>query len=74
MNGVAKIRKALKSIMSEGEANAASIYKGYGHRGEGWYVQPFGENAQYYGSSVAEALEIIQERADYQAEVRSGRA
>jgi hypothetical protein len=51
--------------------NAASIYKGYGHKGEGWYVRPFGLNAQYYGSSVAEALEIIQERADYQDEVRS---
>jgi hypothetical protein len=74
MNGVAKIRKALKSIMSEGEANACRIYKGYGAQGEGWYVEPFGSHGQNYGTPVTEALETIRQRADYQEEVRSGRS
>lgn len=74
MNGVAKIRKALGKIMNEGEANACRIYKGYGARGEGWYVERFGEYGQNFGKTIAEALENIQQHADYQEEVKSGRA
>ncbi len=74
MNGVAKIRKALLKIMPDGDANACRIYKGYGAEGEGWYVERFGEHGRNYGSSVAEALEEIQQIADYKEEIRAGRA
>lgn len=66
MNAKETIRKALKSIMSDGEANACQIWKGYGsNTGRyGWHVQKFGETAMYYGTSAAEAVEMIENIRD----------
>ena len=61
MNAKETIRQALKQIMSDGEANACSIWKGYdnGTGRTGWHVVKFGETATYYGATVAEAVETI---------------
>lgn len=42
---------------TEGEVLAARIYKGHGAHGYGWYVQPFGETAQWFGSNWADIAE-----------------
>ena len=66
MNGKEKIRNALKNIMSDGDANACQIWKGYdnGTGRTGWHVQKFGKTATYYGASVSEAVEMIEEVFD----------
>jgi len=73
MNTKQAIRKALKSIMSEGEANAANIFKGWAYDGYGqhygWHFTRFGGHTTYLGASKAEALAFIEQVADYRAEV-----
>jgi len=63
MNGTQKIKKTLVTTgkMTEGEANAAHVWKGYHFAtGEnGWHVEPFGKNAYYVGRTIADAIETI---------------
>ena len=65
MSVASKIRKALKGIMSEGEANACNIQKGYHYNGStesnGWYYTPFGRQPVSLGDNEAEALETIEQ-------------
>ena len=78
MNASEQIHQALKSIMSDGEANACRIWKGYdmGTGESGWHYQRFGQTATFIGSNVAEALATIddmtQEQADEHAEAVRG--
>jgi hypothetical protein len=60
------IRESLKKIMSDGEANACSIWKGYdnGTGRTGWHIVKFGETATYYGKSVEEVIEAIDDIYD----------
>jgi hypothetical protein len=59
------IRKALKSIMSESEANACDIRKGYHYNGSteesGWYYRPFNREPVTLGKNESEALETIEQ-------------
>ena len=67
MNGTQKIRKALvKSGMDEGAANAARIDKAfYPNTMEyGWHYTPFNGIPRWLGSTIAEALELIERDAD----------
>ena len=66
------IRQALKQIMTEGEANACDIWKGYdvGTNEDGWHYVPFGRTATYLGKSKAEAMEFIEQVADYRESVK----
>lgn len=65
MSVASKIRKALSGIMSEGEANAAYVGKGYHYDGSiesnGWHFVPFGRTAVHLGENEAEALEMIEQ-------------
>lgn len=65
MSVTSKIRKALKSIMSEGEANACDIRKGYHYNGQTevneWYYRPFNRQPVSLGRNEAEALETIEQ-------------
>ena len=78
MNASEQIHQALKSIMSEGEANACRIWKGYdiGTGETGWHYQRFGQTATFIGDNLAEALATIsdmtQERAAEHAEAVRG--
>ena len=73
MSVASKIRKALKGIMSEGEANACDVRKGYHYNGSaeqnGWYYKPFNRQPVSLGSNEVEALETIdqikEERESY---------
>jgi hypothetical protein len=60
-----KIRKALESIMSKGEANACDIRKGYHYNGSteesGWYYRPFNREPVTLGKNESEALEMIEQ-------------
>lgn len=60
-----KIREALKGIMSDGEANAARVDKGYHYNGatesHGWYYKPFNGRPVTLGSNAAEAFETIEQ-------------
>ena len=58
--------------MSEGEANACDIRKGYHYNGQteasGWYYRPFNRQPVSLGKNEAEALETIdriKEERDY---------
>jgi len=66
-----KIRTALKSIMSEGEANACRISKGFEYDGSqqrnGWHFTRFNSTPTYLGKSVTEALETIEQIAEERA-------
>lgn len=67
-----KIQEALKSIMSDGEANACNVFKGYDidtHQ-NGWHYTPFGRNSIFIGKNKNEALEEIEMIADEQQEIR----
>lgn len=66
MNAEQKIRKALTEIMSQGEANATRIWKGYdvGTGMSGWHYQQFGRNATFIGDNVTEAVEWIDALAE----------
>jgi hypothetical protein len=78
MNATEEIQQALKGIMSDGEANACRIWKGYdvGTGETGWHYQRFGQTATYIGVNVAEALatldDMTQEQADEHAEAMRG--
>ena len=67
-----EIRQALKRIMTEGEANACAIWKGYdiGTNRNGWHYVPFGQTATYLGKNKAEAMEFIEEILDYRESVK----
>jgi hypothetical protein len=66
MNAGQKVVKMLKEVYLEGEVNAAQIWKGYdvGTGRSGWHYQPFGQNAQYVGASVAEVKEYVRSVLD----------
>ena len=72
MNAKGKIQEALKSIMSDGEANACNVYKGYDYDGvrqaSGWFYRPFNGTPVYLGKSVNEALDTIEAIADSREE------
>lgn len=76
MNGADKIRKAYVDwgLMTEGEANAANIYKGYDQStgATGWHVVPFGLNPRYIGRTVADALDMIAEQGIYRQDRNAG--
>lgn len=65
MTVASKIRNALMTIMTEGEANACDIRKGYHYNGtkhaNGWYYTPFGCSPITLGKNEAEALETIEQ-------------
>ena len=66
MNAKETIRESLKKIMNDGDANACAIWKGYdnGTGRIGWHVVKFGETATYYGKSVEEVIEVIDDIYD----------
>lgn len=66
MNAKETIRKALKNLMSDGEANACEIWKGYdmGTGMTGWHYKRFGQTATFIGSNLSDALEWIECLAD----------
>ena len=70
MNAAQQIVEALKTIMPEGEANAAQVFKGYdmGTGQTGWHYTPFGGTAVFLGSNAAEALATIEDIATERAE------
>lgn len=74
MNATEKIIEALKGIMSDGEANACRVWKGYdvGTGETGWHYEKFGKTATFIGANVIEALatldDMTQEQADEHAE------
>ena len=56
-----KIRRLIAEEKGEGAANAHRIWKGYGPLGQqpyGWWIQPFGRNARWIGSSWKEIQEL----------------
>jgi len=74
MNAKQRIQEALKSIMSEGEANACRVFKGYAYSGAtentGWHYQPFNGQPVHLGTSLDEALETIGQIAEARDEDR----
>jgi len=74
MTVASKIRKALKNIMSEGEANACYIGKGYHYDGaiesNGWHYIPFGETAVHLGENKDEALETLEQMSEEAEAIR----
>ena len=66
MNAQERIRKALKSLMSDGEANACQVFKGYnmGTGKTGWHFARFGQSATFIGNNLVEALEWIEVEED----------
>ena len=65
MSAISRIRKALNGIMTEGEANACRINKGYEYDGsqqrKGWHVTKFNSTPTFLGRNVSEALETIEQ-------------
>lgn len=62
MSAKAEIKHALRNIMSEGEANACQVFKGYNASTlrTGWHYIRFGySQAVYIGKSLSEALDYI---------------
>ena len=63
-----RIRKALESIMTEGEAEAAQVYKGNDYSGViqayGWWYRMFNRQPTYLGTSLSEALATIADIAE----------
>lgn len=66
MSAKEKIRRALKAIMDDGEANACQVFRGYSMTTActGWHFARFGQSATFIGDNVAEALEWIESEAD----------
>ena len=68
MQAISKIRQALKGIMTESEANACRINKGYEYDGsqqrKGWHVTKFNSTPTFLGRNVSEALETIEQIKD----------
>jgi hypothetical protein len=58
-----KIRNALKTFMTTGEANACNIFKGYdvSTGRTGWHFTRFGSTPTYLGKSETEALATIED-------------
>ena len=75
MKGTSIIKKALKRIWDEGSVNASHIYKVTGstkmHSDYGWYVRPFGEQAQWLGNTVKDVLDEIEKRYLEQEKIKS---
>lgn len=71
MNAKETIRQALKKIMSDGEANACQIWKGYSPSTglTGWHYIPFGSTAVFLGANAQEALEAVEETLAERAKV-----
>ncbi len=65
MSAISKIRRALKSIMSDGEASACHIDNGYQYDGsqqrKGWHFTKFNSTPTFLGHNVNEALETIEQ-------------
>ena len=68
MSVASKIRKALSGIMSEGEANACYVGKGYHYDGaiesNGWHYIPFNGTAVHLGENEAEAMEMLEQMTE----------
>lgn len=66
MNAKQTIQEALKTIMSDGEANACEIWKSFnnGTGLTGWHYRRFGQTATFIGSNLTEAIEWIEALAD----------
>lgn len=67
--GKDQIREALKGLMSDGEANACVVFKGYdaGTGLYGWHYVPFGRGGIFLGDTIADALEAIGQIAEERA-------
>ena len=57
-----KIRKAMKehTNWTEGEVNAAQVFKGYDSGEYGWTIKPFNGQAIFLGANEAEAISYIE--------------
>ena len=68
MSAISRIRKALKGIMPEGEANACRINNSYQYDGSqqrnGWHFTRFNSTPTFLGRNVSEALETIEQIKD----------
>ena len=68
MSAISKIRQGLKSIMTEGEANACRISNGYEYDGSqqrrGWHFTRFNSTPTFLGRNASEALETIEQIKD----------
>ena len=56
-----KIRRLIAKREGKGRANAYRIWKGYGPMGQhphGWWIEPFGKNARWIGSSWKEIKKL----------------
>ena len=64
MSAKEQIRKMLKEIMPDGDANACQIWKGYSASTleNGWHYQQFGRSeAHYMGKSLDEARQYVED-------------
>ncbi len=65
MSAISKIRQGLKSIMTEGEANACRINNDYQYDGsqqrKGWHFTRFNSTPTFLGRNVNDALETIEQ-------------
>ena len=65
MSAKSRIKDALETIMTAGEAQACKIYKGNDYDGQiqayGWWYKPFNRSPGYLGTSVPEALDTIED-------------
>lgn len=63
MDTKSKIKQELKKHMSDGEANACQIFRGYdnGTGLTGWHFKRFGQNATFVGSNAAEIKEFFEQ-------------
>ena len=63
MTGKERITKALEQVWAKGRVTASNIYRGFNYDGAieatGWWVVPFNEQAIFLGTSIAEALDTI---------------
>ena len=68
MSVTSNIRRELNSIMSEGEANACRIEKGWAYDGSqqryGWHFTRFNGTPTFLGVNENESLETIQQIAE----------
>ena len=63
-----QIRHRLELLMSVAEANACTIYKGYGNATgkTGWHYARFGRTTTFIGANLADALKWIEAEFDRQ--------
>jgi len=68
MNAHDRIKKALETIMTEGEANATQVYKGTDYNGVmqayGWWYKMFNQQPTWLGQHEAAALATIADIAE----------